>query len=428
MQTRNSRVLVCGGVLWASACGGGGDETGGATGTTEVTSVTTGGGTGSATSGGSSGDAPTSTQSSSETGSPGTIGSSTAADTSGTGEPTTGGDSSTGEPLPEGARSFRFINNCEFTVWVGTIGSPIAPETACVGDGDCGGDQTCAPGNKLCTWIAPGGGGWELPAGQTEAVVLPPFWSGRFWPRTGCAGFNAEGKPACQTGDCGGHLQCPTGVGGAPPATLAEFTLMPPDAPLGLDFYDVSNVDGSNIPVRIDAAPGTFTPDPPDGAVVDYYCGSPGCTADCGPLQACAWDLGTTCPPELQVLAMGEQVGCRSAGQGCAIDPNNPALDCAQYNDLYGCVGGGPNDVVGSCYSQDAAPTCCGCPSWSPPGECNNHFAKWELPSPPEKYAKVFKDACPTAYSFPYDDPTSTFTCSGTPERNVGYDITFCPS
>ena len=151
------------------------------------------------------------------------------------------------------------------------------------------------------------------------------------------------------------------------------------------------------------------------------------CTDNCGPLAACPWDLDTTCPPELQQIVDNKQVGCRSAGQVCAIDPNNPTLACAATNDLYGCVGGGPNNVIGSCYSNNAAPTCCGCPSWSPNGECNNNNPKWQLPSAPEKYAKVFKDACPTAYSFPYDDPTSTFTCQGRPDKNVDYDITFCP-
>lgn len=425
MRSGDPRVLLCSGMLLGAACGDAGTASAGATETTGSTGAVTTGGASAGTSVGT-GDAsgvPTSTQA---TSSGGPLETSTTSTDPSTGAATTG-DGTTGEPLPPGARPFRFINDCEFTVWVGTIGNPIAPEKPCAGDQDCTAEQTCNPGNELCTWTAPQGGGWELPAGQTQQVVLPPSWGGRFWPRTGCEGFNEQGVPACQTGDCGGHLGCPAGVGGTPPATLAEFTLIPTEAPIGLDFYDVSNVDGSNIPLRIDAAPDTFLVDPPDGTNVDYYCGSPGCTADCGPLQPCPWDLDEVCPPELQVIAAGELVGCRSAGQVCAVDPNNAVLDCAQYNDLYGCVEGGPNDVKGSCYTQGAAPTCCGCPSWSPDGECNNHFAKWELPSPPEQYAKVFKDACPSAYSFPYDDPTSTFTCRGLPDRNVGYDITFCP-
>lgn len=359
-----------------------------------------------------------------------TPGTSTGPTSSGTGDPsdtdaTT--DATTGDPLPPGARRFRFINNCPQTVWVASIGNPSTPATNCDNDDACGADQVCNPGNKLCTFAAPDGGGWELLAGATHQVLLPPAWGGRFWPRTGCAAFNDNGVPACQTGDCGGHLGCPPGVGGSPPATLAEFTLIPPTEPVGVDFYDVSAVDGTNLPVRIAAVAGSYAADPPPGANLPYYCGSPGCTADCGVLQPCPWNVDTTCPPELQQIVDGQQVGCRSAGQVCAIDPNNPILACAATNDLYGCTGGGPNDVVGSCYSNNAAPTCCGCPSWSPDGECNNNNPKWQLPSAPEKYAKVFKDACPTAYSFPYDDPTSTFTCQGRPDKNVDYDITFCP-
>ncbi|KAH0876132.1 hypothetical protein HID58_073494 [Brassica napus] len=39
----------------------------------------------------------------------------------------------------------------------------------------------------------------------------------------------------------------------------------------------------------------------------------------------------------------------------------------------------------------------------------------------PTHYSKIFKKACPTAYSYAYDDPTSIFTCSGS-----DYVISFC--
>ncbi len=159
--------------------------------------------------------------------------------------------SSPGEPLPEGARRFRFINACDFTIFVGSLGNPIAPPQVCANDEECGAVRVCDEGNSLCTWATPMQGGWELPAAATHSVALPPAWGGRFWPRTGCDGFNDNGMPACQTGDCAGHLGCPVGVGGSPPATLAEFTLIPPDMPVERDFYDVSNVDGANVPMRI---------------------------------------------------------------------------------------------------------------------------------------------------------------------------------
>lgn len=39
------------------------------------------------------------------------------------------------------------------------------------------------------------------------------------------------------------------------------------------------------------------------------------------------------------------------------------------------------------------------------------------------------KRACPTAYTYPYDDMTSTFTCKAMEDgiNNANYEITFCP-
>jgi hypothetical protein len=42
-------------------------------------------------------------------------------------------------------------------------------------------------------------------------------------------------------------LQC-NGAGGVPPVTLAEITL---NGAGGKDFYDVSLVDGFNVPVQV---------------------------------------------------------------------------------------------------------------------------------------------------------------------------------
>ena len=43
---------------------------------------------------------------------------------------------------------------------------------------------------------------------------------------------------------------------------------------------------------------------------------------------------------------------------------------------------------------------------------------------PPTTYSETFKAACPTAYSYAYDDATSTFTCAGA----TSYTIVFCPT
>jgi hypothetical protein len=90
-----------------------------------------------------------------------------------------------------------------------------------------------------------------------------------------------------------------------------------------------------------------------------------------------------TCPTELQKRdGSGRVVACLSA--------------CARFNtDQYCCRG-----------------------AYGSPQTCNPN--NW-----PVNYAAIFKRACPSEYSYAYDDTSSTFTC-GNP--NPSYHITFCPS
>lgn len=237
-------------------------------------------------------------------------------------------------PSPAGARKFTFVNRCTQTVWVGALVN--------------GGGGFALPEH----------GGWELPPGSAHAIGLSDHWGGRFWGRTECA-FDATGKGACATGDCGNRKLC-DGAGGKPPASLAEF-LTSGDG--GKDFYDVSLVDGYNLPIAITPDAGTFTK---SSATDAYDCGAPACTGD----------LNVTCPPELQQKdGAGKVVACLSA--------------CEKFGtDEYCCKG-----------------------AHSTPSTC-----------PPTSYSKTFKAACPSAYSYAYDDHTSTFTCKGR-----DYTITFCP-
>ena len=119
----------------------------------------------------------------------------------------------------EGPRRVTFVNHMDETIWVGAT-----------------------PGNPPASLAVTG---WKLPAGEQVTITVPNRWNGRFWGRTGCH-FDAAGKGGCQTGDCGGLFQCQGFV--AIPATLAEYNL---DAWDNLDFYDVSMVDGSNLPMYI---------------------------------------------------------------------------------------------------------------------------------------------------------------------------------
>jgi hypothetical protein len=196
--------------------------------------------------------------------------------------------------------------------------------------------------------------GWRLPPGGKVSVVLPDHWDARVWARTGCSG-----DTHCVTGDCGGRFQCGSHWG-ALPATLAEFNL---NAWRGMDFYDVSLVDGSNLPMYINHT-GGHTPD---------KISPTGCVA-----AGCTHDANATCPRTLRVTHGGAVVACRSA-----------------------------------CVALNTDQTCCR-GEWAPRPKCVP--SQWPIDS-----AAVFKRAEPFAYSYVNDDATSVFTCSGL----CDYRITF---
>jgi hypothetical protein len=199
--------------------------------------------------------------------------------------------------------------------------------------------------------------GWVLPAGQGITITTPNNLNTRFWGRTGCV-FDSAGVGHCQTGDCGGLFQCKGW--GTIPATLAEVNF---DAWDGLDFYDVSMVDGSNLPMWINI---TRSSNGTKDKISQNGCVAAGCTKP------------VNCPSALDVTAGGAAVGCISA--------------CARLGgDQYCCRG-----------------------QWSSRSACDP--AKW-----PVDYAAVFKSAEPYAYSYADDDATSVFTCSGV----CDYRITF---
>ena len=232
-------------------------------------------------------------------------------------------------------REFTFVNNTTQTIWAGALGN--AGQTV------------------------PGNGGWEMAPGSTYSVTVSDTWSGRLWGRTYC-NFNSSGSGSCETGDCGGVLQC-NGAGGIPPATLAEFTL---GGATGNDFYDVSFVDGFNVPMTITPIGGAQpTPDNP------YWCGVAGCGVDLNP----------NCPSALQETdSSGRIIACKSA--------------CEAFNtDQYCCRG-----------------------AYATAATCNP--TDW-----PVDYAAYCKQNCPYAYSYAYDDPTSTFQDIG-----ASFTITFGPA
>lgn len=131
--------------------------------------------------------------------------------------------------------------------------------------------------------------------------------------------------------------------------TLAEFTQ---NGAGGLDFYDVSLVDGFNVAAQRVPSGGSG-----DGSY--YSCGTAGCTST---------TLVGNCPSELVI------------NNACCI----------------ACI------VFGSAQY-------CSTGAYNTPATC-----------PATIYSNYFKSYCPDAYSYAYDDTTSTYTCTG-----ASYTINF---
>jgi len=228
-------------------------------------------------------------------------------------------------------RLVTFVNEMSQTIWVAAAPNPSTPLAAT---------------------------GWVLLPGHSVTISTPNNLNTRFWGRTGCV-FNSHGVGHCQTGDCGGLFQCKGW--GTIPATLAEVNF---DAWDGLDFYDVSMVDGSNLPMYINVAGGSAPK-----RVSSDGCVPAGCTK---PVQ---------CPKVLDVKAGGKVVGCISA--------------CARLGgDQYCCRG-----------------------PYAPRADCNP--SKW-----PVDYAAVFKRAEPYAYSYVDDDATSVYVCKGRCNYRIVFGLT----
>ncbi|KAL2342783.1 hypothetical protein Fmac_004068 [Flemingia macrophylla] len=98
------------------------------------------------------------------------------------------------------------------------------------------------------------GGGRRLNSGESWALDVAEGTKGaRIWARTGC-NFDNSGHGSCQTGDCGGILEC--SAYGAPPNTLAEYALNQYN---NLDFFDISLVDGFNVPMEFSSTSDSCT-------------------------------------------------------------------------------------------------------------------------------------------------------------------------
>ncbi|CAG7723051.1 unnamed protein product [Allacma fusca] len=220
-------------------------------------------------------------------------------------------------------------NRCNQVIWVGTFGD-----------------------NEI-----PANGGFRLNPGESNKFEVRYKWlSGRIWGRTGC---DANGRN-CESGDCG-EPNC-RGRTVFDAVTLAEFGL---DSDfMGLDFWDISQVDGHNLPMSIRPVPGTVK-------------------------------NGNKC----------YEISCRFDFNVC---PNN-FKQWGKNNNLAGCKS--------ACSATREDRFCC--PE-------NKGYNRDNCPQPTDE-SRLFKNQCPDAYSYAYDDDTSVFACENQTPGSSSYEITFCP-
>ncbi|GEM_PF-1621531 len=349
-------------------------------------------------------------------------------------------------------------------------------------------NPTADAGTGQCFWKnpTPANGTYLLPAKTGVNTVLltehvyrptpsqPMVWSGNIAGRTGCS------SGACETADCGGGGTgaCSVGVGFNQPAMQFEPTFQ-----TNIDNYDITSINGLNVPTSVEPVNAAID------ATNPYTCGSTGITANQtaskGTIGGCAWSFA---PPSFAYIwvadagstpcssnstcdqAHGEACGLKrssisgnsastmcgkflgywTADEVCGINSNYsqaPFICTADadggttYANMFGCNAGG---YLNSCYTTGGQTSCCGCQNWneapsnlllphdntvvqqcaaSGNGSSNATWVTNALPT-----LVWYKSACPPNYVYPFDDKSSSFTCSNSATANhVNYRITFCP-
>ncbi|KAL6156512.1 hypothetical protein ACJQWK_06809 [Exserohilum turcicum] len=273
------------------------------------------------------------------------------------------------------------------------------------------------PGISTQSGTGPGENGFQLKPGETKNQTVSEDWQGRVWGRTNCS-FSDDGSSAasgrgkaCATGDCNGALNCQ--VGGDVPVSLAEFTL---DAGDGHTYYDISLVDGYNLPMAIVLQPlenVTLDDIPPNLT-------NPSCQGTDGLLAPQGYDPYSEYPDFLSTntsypLPFDQDVDGNKISRWCPWDlqqnpPEKPGDGVYPYPDD-NIQRPQFNPCFSACAKNNRPEDCC-TGQYDSPSSCQ-----------PSLYSKKVKEVCPDAYSYAFDDQTSTFIIPS----GAGFEVVFCP-
>lgn len=222
--------------------------------------------------------------------------------------------------------------------------------------------------------------GWHIAAGDSTTITVNgDAQSIVLWAGIGC---DANGNNCLSGGKTAPE----------PPVSVIEFSLQ--SSGTDLDYFDLSFVSGWNTGIGVEA----FGP--------GVSCGSWGCPS---PIDT------TTVPPELiKRDAKGNIVGVYSICKALS-DPNQvslfPHLKNIQSDKELVCCDCGCGGGCG-CDNPNSKFCCSPFSTTLPPnhgGICDE--TKWPKASTGVDYPSVFKNYCSAAYSWPFDDLTSTLHC-----------------
>ncbi|QUC17904.1 uncharacterized protein UV8b_02145 [Ustilaginoidea virens] len=265
-------------------------------------------------------------------------------------------------------------------------------------------ETTIWPGLATQSGTGPGTGGFELQPGKNRTLWVAPNWQGRVWGRTNCT-VNGD-SCACKTGDCFAKLDCE--FSGATPATLAEFNLA--GGTTGMQtFYDISLVDGYNIPMGINYLPAKNTTYIPPNLT------NCACIATTGWLYSNAktgtFYANSSYPVPLEPQETNDSIENWCPWPNLAFPPTKPGDGVYPY----------PDDKI---RRPAFSPCNSACAATGSDQDCcigKYHDAKICKPS---SYSRAVKAVCPDAYSFAFDDQRSTFIVP----KGGGWEVVMCPS
>lgn len=260
--------------------------------------------------------------------------------------------------------------------------------------------------------------GFRLDPNWSDTKYVSRDWQGRIWGRTNCS-FNYDGTGpvtgngrACGTGDCNGLLECL--VTGDTPVTLAEFTL---DAGDGFTYYDISLVDGYNLPMAI-----VLQPNGSDRLFsIPSNLTNPSCQGTAVLLPPPSYNPYEASPPTFlgttrsTPLPLESELEMDEVSRWCPWSlqvnpPTEPQDGIYPYPDHQL-----QRPAFCPCFSS--------CAKWNLPEDCCTGMYASPSTCRPSEYSESAKKVCPDAYSYAFDDQSSTFIVPS----GGGFEIVFCP-